>query len=415
MAAGADIVLHDVIAVLPEVAHGPVVHPVQRRGGGQTGDGDLEAVEAHVVEPRAGHDLRLADGLDLRGVVPTPGGPGRAVQAAAGDVQGQGLAVDADEAPARALGGLEGGAAAREGVQHPLPRPGGAAHDAVQQRQGLLGVVAGALRVLLLEVAQVVPHVAGGHGIVVIISVGLAAHLDGAVGAPVGVHVPPHVVVPGRAGRGLHGVQVEVVALGLRVEQDHVVLAAEVARAAAPGLVHPDQLVQELLLAEDLVQQQPQVGVEPVVHVHEDHALLGQQLTAQRKHPPHVPEIRLPVPGIGEGLHLHRAAAAPPALLPHPDAHVELVSGEIGRVHVNHLDLPGVFRQQRLQRPGGVAQVKRAPPVLPRVELRVDVYPLRPHERTSYGDNITCTGSARTRSPGCSPPGSRCRASRPGR
>ena len=160
--------------------------------------------------------------------------PRGALEAAAQYVGHQRALVHAEEAAAEAAGGLERGARTGERIKDQFALAGGATHDALKQRQGLLRIVSCALRIALLQVADVVPHVRGRHGIVVVIGVDAAAGADGAVDAAIGVDVAAHVVLPWLRGRAEHGVDIEVVFAALAVKEYGIVLAAEIAPRRAP-------------------------------------------------------------------------------------------------------------------------------------------------------------------------------------
>ena len=68
--------------------------------------------------------------------------------------------VDADPAPPELLGGGDGGAAAAEGIQHPVAGVGGGLHDALEQGEGFLGGVAEALSGLGVDRKNICPNIA---------------------------------------------------------------------------------------------------------------------------------------------------------------------------------------------------------------------------------------------------------------
>ena len=200
------------------------------------------------------------------------------------------------KAAAEAAGGLERGARTGEGIKDQFALAGGATHNALKQRQGFLRIVSCALRVALLQVADVVPHVRGRHGIVVVIGVDAAAGADGAVDAAIGVDVAAHVVLPWLRGRAEHGVDIEVVLAALAVEEDGIVLAAEIAPRRAAGVVDPGDLVEEVLFAEDVIQDQAQAGRGAKIAVEKEHAVLAQEAVAAFEHRGASSHSRRPAP-----------------------------------------------------------------------------------------------------------------------
>ena len=65
--------------------------------------------------------------------------------------------------------------ASREQVADEVALLRGTAHDSFKQLQRLLRFVSGALRILLLQMADIVPNIAGIGGLIVIIAIFLAA------------------------------------------------------------------------------------------------------------------------------------------------------------------------------------------------------------------------------------------------
>ena len=240
-------------------------------------------------------------------------------------------------------------AAAREQIAHQVALLRRAFDDALQQADGLLRVVAGALRVLLLQVAHVVPHVARIHRLVVVIAVLLAGGHDRAVCAAVLVDAALHVIAAGLAAGDGHRPEVEVIRARLRVEQDHVVLSGEVRPRPPAGLIGPDDLVEEIALAEDLVHQQAHVRVHAAVDVQEDGAFLLHQVARERKRVAHHGKVRLAagpavvVRGQGDG-----GRAGLVALFADAHLHVKPLARVERRIQVHRLHRAGIARKQLL-------------------------------------------------------------------
>ena len=137
-------------------------------------------------------------------------------------------------------------------------------------------------------------------------------------------------------------------------------LAAEVLQRPPAGLVYPDDLVEEVVLAEDLVHDEPQVGVGAVVDVQKEHAVAAQQSVAAHEHRAHHLKKRIPAHGIGEGLHLKRPTARLPVRLAHAHAHREALARLERRIQIDQLDLALLRLKQRVQALNRVAEHKAA-------------------------------------------------------
>ena len=150
-----------------------------------------------------------------------------------------------------------------------------------------------ALGVLLLQVADVVPHVAGIGGLIVIIAVFPSAGHDGPVGAPIRIDRAAHVVAARLAARHRDGADVEIIGAGFGIKQNHVVLARKIGARASAGLISPDDLVEKIVFAEYIVHQQPQMRIHVAVDVQENRALFFQKLAGKREHIAHHGQILL--------------------------------------------------------------------------------------------------------------------------
>ena len=304
-------------------------------GRGETGQ-QQHAALAHVHALQTGVVQGAGAGEHLAAVV----------QAAGGGQDGLGAVVHADVLAAQGVGGLHGGAGAAAQVDDQIAGAHDGLEDTIQELQRLLGGVAGAFRVALLQVGDVRPDVAGVDGRVVIIAVNLAAGLDLGVGAAILIHAAAHVVLAVLGALQGDAAQVEMVVLRAGVEQDGVVLAGEVFLRAAAAFVAPDDLVEEELLAKDLVADDAAVGRGVPVQVDGQHAGLAEQRVGVLDQPAQEVQVsRLVLKFVCKSGELGGGTARLPASLTEAATAGEAVPGHEGRVDVHALGLAGIFRQ----------------------------------------------------------------------
>ena len=154
-----------------------------------------------------------------------------------------------------------------------------------------------------------------------------------------------------------HRADIEILLPGFPVKQDNVVLPGKTGPGAAAGFIGPDDLVDEVFLAEDFIRQNPQPGMGPIIHVHKQRAFVLQKLMRGLQHPFHGGEILGRVPAILKRRHVHRAGHILPVRFAHPHAHAEGLAREKRRIQINALHLALVFFHDFRKQRQGVSQI----------------------------------------------------------
>ena len=328
---------------------------------------DGEGRVAFVAERR---EVQRHGPLSLIRLVQKGGAGGDGQQALAQGDEGKGRGVHRHEAPAVLYGYGGGGAAAGEEITHQVPRLGGGQDDPLQQGFRFLRGVAQSLLVLLLQVFYIRPNVRRIDEIVLIIGVQLAVGADGEAHPSVLVHELLHVVAAFRPPGLAYGGDVEIHLAALAIEEDGVMLAREEAGGPAAGLVAPDDLVHEVVLAEDLVQQEPELGAHAPVDMQVEAPGGGEKGVAAGEDGPHPFEI-LPlghvVPKQGDVLFSLALEGVPRAE---------------GRIQIDELDLAAVLPDQGRQLLLGTGQ-KEGPGAAYVVMFRLAIDPHRTFLRSS--------------------------------
>ncbi len=174
-------------------------------------------------------------------------------QAGSRYLQSLAAGINTQEGASHGLGCLHGGAASAAQVCHPIPFHRQGKENPLQQLPRLLGSKAGALRILLLQVADVRPHIPGVDQIIIIVPIHFAAAADASVTAAVFIHVPAHVILsiilPGNPHLG--NVEANIFPTG--VEQNGIMLPAEALGGSAAAFVSPNDFVHEVFFAEDVI------------------------------------------------------------------------------------------------------------------------------------------------------------------
>ena len=153
-------------------------------------------------------------------------------------------------------------------------------------------------------------------------------------------------------------------------------LSGEVRPRPPAGLIGPDDLVEEIALAEDLVHQQAHVRVHAAVDVQEDGAFLLHQVARQRERVAHHGQIRLAawpsvvVRGQGDG-----GRAGLVALFADAHLHVKPLARVERRVQVHCLHGAGITRKQLLpaRRQRGLHQHAHALPAQMALSAAADI------------------------------------------
>ena len=240
-------------------------------------------------------------------------------------------------------------AAARKQVADEIAFLRRTADNAFQQLERLLGLVSGALGIFLLQMADIVPDVAGIGGLIVVIAVFFAAGHDRAIAAPVFIHGAAHMVAARLVARNRHGLEVEIIRSRPRIKQNHVVLARKIAARTAARLIAPDDFIEEIALAENLVHQQPQMRVHPAVDMQKDGAFLFKQFAGKQQRLFHHRQIfRAIRPAVVISGQIEAGRSVFIAAFANAHLHIELLARVKRRIKVDGLHLPSKARQQSL-------------------------------------------------------------------
>ena len=125
-------------------------------------------------------------------------------------------------------------------------------------------------------------------------------------------------------------------------------LPTEAALASSPGLVGPDDLVDEAVLPEELVAEQPGMGAAAPVQVQHHHPAVREEPPGVLQQPPEHGQIGIPVPvPVGEARVFRAELPLAPVLLPEGTAALEVVVRCLRRVN----GIEASHRQQQDVRP----------------------------------------------------------------
>ena len=122
-------------------------------------------------------------------------------------------------------------------------------------------------------------------------------------------------------------------------------LARKIAARAPAGLVTPDDLVEEVAFAKNLVHQQPQVRVHPAVNMQKEGALLLEQLAGEQQRLLHHRQVfRAIRPAVVVSGQAEAGRAGLIALFADARLHIELLARVERRVEIDGLHLPAEAR-----------------------------------------------------------------------
>ena len=141
-------------------------------------------------------------------------------------------------------------------------------------------------------------------------------------------------------------------------------LAGEELLGAAAALVGPDDLVEEGVLPEHLVAEQPPIRAGAPVQVKGQHTGRLQQVMGVLNQPPQQRQIGFPaLILVGEGRVFRCRPARFPARLPKPAAPGEAVPRHEGRVDIHALRLPRIRSERAGQRSAAIAAQQQILPL----------------------------------------------------
>ena len=173
--------------------------------------------------------------------------------------------------------------------------------------------------------------------------------------------------------------QIEIIFFRLPVEENDVMLAAEELAGAAAGLIGPDDFIEEIVLAEDLVHQEAQARVHAEIDVKINHAGIAQKFFGSGDHFAHEGQIGLDVEVVLIRLHDQRAGTGFPLLLAHAHAHGKAVAGAEGRIEIDQLNLSRIFFCQGRQKLQHIAHAHFARRTCAALLLPPYVHPFQSH------------------------------------
>ena len=159
------------------------------------------------------------------------------------------------------------------------------------------------------------PHVRGIDGLVIIITVQLAAAADGAPRTAILIHGALQVALAGALPSDGHPLQIKPRFPSSGIHQDTVMLAAEMRLGASAAFVSPDDLIHESPLTEDLVTSQSTQRAAPPIQMHVKHARVRQKRLGALRQPTQKRRVRLVAPLIVIPLQRQERLAGGPALL----------------------------------------------------------------------------------------------------